>query len=189
MSQQTKIAILQNNMGVEYLQEGQHKLALQHFEAAALQLYQIAHIINNTQTTDTPVSSCKDMCISKEPSIVKENSFISSSPIFIHQHRDCNVSSKSYTMQSAAILFNMGLTYHLSFMQSYALDDAISNAMNLYGMAYSLAMQVSDEAGSNQIIMAALNNLGEIHHESGDFERSRSYLEDLTAYIASQQLA
>mmetsp|Transcript_27246 Transcript_27246/g.63275 ORF Transcript_27246/g.63275 Transcript_27246/m.63275 type:complete len:222 (-) Transcript_27246:65-730(-) len=189
MPEETRLAILQNNLGVEYLQEGDHSLALQHFEAAAFHLYQIAHIFQNRQTSgsETIPAFCQDTVVfSKEESILNGGSLICSNPIVLHEQWDDNISSECYTLQSAAILYNMGLTYHLSFLRPHSLDNSIRNAMNLYDMAYSLAVQEArGQEESPLVVMAALNNLGELHHELGEFETSRLYLENLTAYISS----
>eukprot|EP00540_Astrosyne_radiata_P011855 CAMPEP_0116865180 /NCGR_PEP_ID=MMETSP0418-20121206/25252_1 /TAXON_ID=1158023 /ORGANISM="Astrosyne radiata, Strain 13vi08-1A" /LENGTH=217 /DNA_ID=CAMNT_0004500519 /DNA_START=1376 /DNA_END=2029 /DNA_ORIENTATION=+ len=185
MSDEIKVAIIQNNVAAEYLRQGHHILALEHFESAAKHLHQIAITLKDMCPSHSSTSDFEDILTFKETCILKGDSFISSSPILLHEYSDNFLSPEAYRIQSATILFNMGLTCHLSFMRPNGINDALSNAMTLYEMACSLGLQGSQDEDSSQIVMAALNNMGELHHELGNFKRSKSYLEDLTAYILS----
>ena len=159
-------------------------------------------------------SCCVDTCqqsvrFCEAPCLLEGNSFICSCPIamgrFDHnseRQKDCggddccrcccscmmqqHNNNNTCTLESAIILFNMGLTYHLNFLKAaFSLEHALTNALTLYEMACNLGMQVSRSEGSSQIVMASLNNLGHLHHEVGDFGKSRIYLEELSNYIMS----
>jgi len=114
-----------------------------------------------------------------------EGSFLCDCPIVMQRHPN-NRTSATCTLESATILYNMGLTYHLNFIRvTESLEHALSNALTLYEMAYNLGMQIPNSVRSSQIVMASLNNLGQLHHELGDFGRSRFFLEELSSYIMS----
>lgn len=77
----------------------------------------------------------------------------------------------------------MALTYHVNSLQANAMQDGLKNAMELYEMAYGLAVQVNGDRRSHKIIMTSLNNLGLIKYEMGEFAAADVCLRDLTTYI------
>eukprot|EP00545_Synedropsis_sp_CCMP1620_P004211 CAMPEP_0119018156 /NCGR_PEP_ID=MMETSP1176-20130426/18735_1 /TAXON_ID=265551 /ORGANISM="Synedropsis recta cf, Strain CCMP1620" /LENGTH=85 /DNA_ID=CAMNT_0006972099 /DNA_START=57 /DNA_END=311 /DNA_ORIENTATION=- len=77
----------------------------------------------------------------------------------------------------------MALCYHLDSLRPNAMPGAVQNAVTLYEMAYSLGLQVNEDSRSHPIILMSLNNMGQLHNEVGNFEKSRLYLEDLSAYV------
>lgn len=88
-------------------------------------------------------------------------------------------------LASATVIFNMALAYHLGSPLPHNLCPSLYNALTLYDMAYSVAMRVEKEYGSQRVICAALNNLGHLHHELGRYGTSRGYLDNLSSYIVS----
>ena len=77
----------------------------------------------------------------------------------------------------------MALTYQLNRLRPNPIQGGLQNAIELYEMAYGLAIQLSSDRRSRRIILTALNNLGLIKHELGEFEASKMCLKDLTLYI------
>eukprot|EP00540_Astrosyne_radiata_P015355 CAMPEP_0116822856 /NCGR_PEP_ID=MMETSP0418-20121206/506_1 /TAXON_ID=1158023 /ORGANISM="Astrosyne radiata, Strain 13vi08-1A" /LENGTH=180 /DNA_ID=CAMNT_0004451027 /DNA_START=106 /DNA_END=648 /DNA_ORIENTATION=- len=130
----------------------------------------------------------KDKVFSKQESILGDNSSICSSPVILHENCECNTKlpfKSCYTLQAAAILYNTALTYHLSLMRPPKIAGAYSNAIALYKMVYTLGVQEKEVTGFSQIIIPTLNNLGQIHHELGEFNKSMRFMEDLMKYIST----
>ena len=63
------------------------------------------------------------------------------------------------------------------------MKDALQNAVVLYDMAYGLCLRIHEDMRSNEIILIALNNLGQIHFEIGEYQKSQSYFDDLATYL------
>mmetsp|Transcript_9264 Transcript_9264/g.21372 ORF Transcript_9264/g.21372 Transcript_9264/m.21372 type:complete len:221 (-) Transcript_9264:151-813(-) len=187
MATEMKIAVIHNKVGVEFVKRGEYEMALHHFETAALHLYNMAHQLQKSKKRDSESSGFgrNDMSFSGTPANLQDDPLICGRPIVIHENLvSAPLSCESYTLRSAAILYNMGLTYHLSFTMPQAMHGAFANAVKMYEMAYDLVLQVPQGEIPTQIVMAVLNNLGAVHHEIGDFGRSRSYLEDLSCFIS-----
>ena len=100
--------------------------------------------------------------------------------------------SKTCALESATILYNMALAYHLSSNAKdyYASDShALHNAVTLYEMACCVAYRVERQQDgpktkcSSRVVMASLNNMGQIYHRLGKYTKSRFYLDDLSNYI------
>jgi len=102
--------------------------------------------------------------------------------------------SKTCAIESATILYNMALSYHLgsssSMNCSSTSHDELHNALTLYEMACCVAYRVETQQqsgpktkASSKVVMASLNNMGQIYHHLGKYSKSRFYLDDLSNYI------
>ena len=68
-------------------------------------------------------------------------------------------------------------------MRPNPIEGGIKNAVDLYQMAYGLAIQAHVDKRSQKIIMTSLNNLSQIKYDRGEFEAASVYLNDLSMYI------
>ena len=91
----------------------------------------------------------------------------------------------TYTEVSTVILFNMALTYQLSFMQNCSLPKSIENAAGLYGMAGSIAMKHLDQSSFTRLLMASLNNLGFLYFEIGNYQLAKEYFDEMSRCIVN----
>jgi tetratricopeptide (TPR) repeat protein len=102
-------------------------------------------------------------------------------------------SNAAHDLLSAICLYNMGLTHHLMSLE--ASSDARSarvereQARALYSLAFQVMERnmyvLSAEHTISQVKMAILNNLGFLHHETGEYDISRAYLDRLARFIMS----
>lgn len=131
-----------------------------------------------TTTTSPPTgSNCARCCTRRE--MDKENNFILCEPICIDSLHDVPTSC---TVESAIIVFNMGLVYRLQGPN----ESLLTRAWSLFDMAFSLIYSIpSVEARTSRIGMACLNNAGEAQHCLGNYELSRRYLDTLYAIVVS----
>jgi hypothetical protein len=86
----------------------------------------------------------------------------------------------SCTMESAIIVMNMGLAYHLN-----GCEPGLSKALSLFDMAFAIAHPLINDLRSEKVAMASLNNAAHIHHSLGNYQYSAYYLDILTSYIYS----
>mmetsp|Transcript_21395 Transcript_21395/g.35402 ORF Transcript_21395/g.35402 Transcript_21395/m.35402 type:complete len:224 (-) Transcript_21395:80-751(-) len=183
-------AVTRNNRGIAFLEKGVHEEALLEFKAAAQLMYSFTQELKKKHLNDSAESDCGSQedqpresfteCIPSERTIYTENSFICSTPIIM---LNSDEPSTACTIESASILLNMALCYHLNSMRTNPMQGVLQNAINLYEMAYGLAIQVHEDVRSQKIIMTALNNLGQLNYELGEFETAQLYLNDLSTYI------
>lgn len=178
-------AISYNNRGILFLERGHHESALVEFKAAAQLMYAFTQELKKKQKQHRedegplPRQSFTE-CAPSEEAIPTDNSFICTKPIIM---LSSDQPSSACTIESASILLNMALCYHLNSFKPNSMEGVTTNAINLYEMAYGLAIQVHEDTRSHKIIMTALNNLGAINHELGEYKASRLYLNDLSTYI------
>lgn len=171
-------AIDHNNRGIECLMKGENELALIQFKRAAQLMHAASKEMKRTEHREhsTIGSYSQTMC-----KIESSNNFIRSTPIVMsHEHEV----SDTCTIESAIILLNMALCYHLDSIKAQPMSSALKNAITLYEMSYSLGVQVRDDPRAHQLILTSINNLAEISYELGDFESSRTLMEDLGTFVA-----
>lgn len=175
------IAIDHNNRAVELLEKGYNEQALMEFKKAAQLMYSTTQTLKDQRPQSVGESPliCT-LCTASEKSIATDNSFIRSTPLLMSYSEGA---TSSCTIERATILVNMALCYHLDSLRPNSMAGAIQNAVTLYEMAYSLGLQVNEDSRSHPIILMALNNMGQMYHEVGNFEKSRLYFEDLSAYV------
>jgi tetratricopeptide (TPR) repeat protein len=182
-------AVTHNNRGIAFLEKGIHEEALLEFKAAAQLMYSFTQELKkhnsaekegNEAPADEQPRESFTACAPSNRSIYTENSFICSTPIIMLSSDE---PSSACTIESASILLNMALCYHLNSMRPNSMQGVLQNALNLYEMAYGLAIQVHEDARSQKIIMTSLNNLGQLNYEMGEFDTAKLYLDDLSTYI------
>lgn len=171
-------AIDHNNKGIAFLEMGLNGEALQELKVAAQLMYSTTQEMQQRKMHNKR----NVMCVAPpcQKSISTPNSFVRSTPILMSY---ADNATSSCTIESATILMNMALCYHLDSMNSHSIFAAIQNATTLYEMSYSLAIQCNGDPRSHQIILISLNNLGQLAHELGNFEASRRYFDDVSSYI------
>lgn len=197
-------AVELNNIGVALLLAGRLTEALETFKGSARIMYPVSQSFQNrtdpSSIFDGPVTlpfyedspslfedkrrtmqkAKAELSLIVEPprkDALSENSFIVSKP-FLIEH--LTAEPTSCTMESAIIVYNMGLAYRL-----YGSTPCVHKALCLFDMAFSLAFSVSFDVRSPSIAMASLNNAGEINHVLGHYALSRQYLNTLYNYIFS----
>ena len=180
-----ELALNHNNEGILLLEKGMHERALSEFKAAAELMYNITQEFKTMRLigddADTRFESLT-VCSKSQHPVVTGNSFIRSNPILMSISQEPN-GAVPCTIESATILLNMALTYHIDSQNPNCMKDALQNAITLYDMAYSLGLQIHEDSRTNQIILTALNNLGLIYYELGDYSKSTLYIEDLSTFL------
>lgn len=109
---------------------------------------------------------------------LSDNCFVLAEPLYIDRLEE---EPATCTMESATIIYNMGLVYRLSGESTCLLQKAWS----LFDMSFSVAFSVPSDTRSRKIAMACLNNTGEIQHALGNYQLSRQYLDTLYTLIIS----
>lgn len=176
-------AINHNNKGVKCLQQGHYAEALLELKKSAQQMYSTTQEMKKKMSTggDEEMQQSETLCETQRCVITTGNSFIRSTALTMSSAEE---PASQCTVESAVVLMNMALCYHLDNATLMSLPEALENAMTLYKMAYSLALQVmKEDARAHDIVLTSLNNLGQLHHEMGNFDKSKLYLEDLSAYV------
>ena len=180
------IAINHNNEGILLLEKGMHELALSEFKAAAQLMYNITQEFKNKRLSGEDADARFEsltVCSQSQNPVITGNSFIRSNPILMASSQQETTGAVHCTIESATVLLNMALTYHIDSQHPNCMKDALQNAIMLYDMAYSLGLQVHKDSRTNQIILTALNNLGLIYFELGDYSKATLYMEDLSTFL------
>lgn len=167
-------AIKHNNNGIHYLQKEDYCTALSEFKLAAQFMCSVHRDAECRQQSQMS-------CITKEMPVPTENSFIHCKPMIMFSTN--MQTSSGYAFESAIILMNMALCYHLDSQGTQSIQRSRENAIKLYEMSYSMGLRIKSDERSHHVILSALNNLGQIYNEIGEYEKSRLYFEDLTAYV------
>jgi hypothetical protein len=174
-------AVDYNNQGIEYLAMGLHHLALKSFKLAAQMMYSTTQILSRTTIKLQNNNSNEIRPIDQNYKVIStSNAFIRCTPVFLHH---TSKPTTSCTIESATILLNMALCYHLNSISPYPFPDAMSNALALYEMAYTLSTQCHYDNRRYHIILISLNNLGQLTHDVGDFETSKRYFDELSSRV------
>jgi hypothetical protein len=178
-------AIINNNIGVEFMARGCHEIALVEFKKAAEMLYLFTQcqkdISEPSDFESTPPNEGKSFTRfeTTDTAFEIENSFLHIRPIImIYSDKPAS----ACTLESASVLLNMALSYHVMSIQDTTSQDTVLNAIHLYEMAFSLASQGDDTLLSSKIIVTSLNNMGLIKFEHGEFEAARQCFNHLLSY-------
>lgn len=171
-------AIDRNNKGIAFLEQGRNEEALAELKVAAQNLHALTRELHRRNVFDD--ISILNQSTSSRKWIPTDNAFVKSTAILL---APTDSPTTSCTIESAIILFNMALCYHLDSMKPNSMQDATRNAKTLYEMAYTLAAQTTADIRSHQIILISLNNLGQLEHEMGNFDASKRYFDDLSSYV------
>jgi hypothetical protein len=172
-------AVEHNNQGIDYLEQGLHENSLQEFKRAAQMLHLTTQYLKENHGNIKGLPA-KPSNIQARKSIPTNNDFIRSTPLRLGNSDGTTISC---TIESATVLLNMALCCHLNSVGTCSISDAMSNAIALYEMSYTLAMKCSYDQRSHPIILISLNNLGQLAHEVGEFELSTRYLEELSSKV------
>jgi tetratricopeptide (TPR) repeat protein len=172
-------ARLHNNNGVAQLEKGNYEQALQDIRIAAQFLYYARKSLKQMKIPRTSTMQsqyCRQafICISTQNEFVCSNAFLleqSDEPI------------SSCIIESASVLLNMALCYHINSLESKSIFNSSSNAVQLYKMAYNLSIQCHDDIRRHNLILMSLNNLGQLMYDTGEFDLSRLYFEELTCKV------
>lgn len=192
-------AIECNNVGVALLSRGSLREALDTFKLAAQIMYPVSQYFQATNAAGATISPAttrppppnKDLNATVQEAKLKlmmaqdhepekgcnkkEDCFICTDPILLSRVEGY---TESCTIESAIIVFNMGLTYHINGSLS-----CIQKALCLFDMSFSLAYSMNHLPLAPKIAMASLNNAGHIHHNLGSYQLSRQYLDTLSSYV------
>ena len=178
-----------NNLGVVLLNAGDLENALDSFMTAAKLMHPVSKQVNTIDQViashgvehsfEIPegirrvVQASTVAAHGKLPS--HNNIFIRSEPIQLETAQRLPVDC---TLESAAVVYNMALSYHLqgTFVCK-------QRAVFLYDMAFNLSSAHAVTPTATTIAMASLNNAGQIFHSVGDYVTSRKYLDTLRYYI------
>ena len=197
------VAIQYNNTGVSLLESGRLDEGLDVFRGAAELMYISTQSTKNQSSISGSTASDEDEKIlevkAKLQHIFDQPAPGSSMNGSSQQENDCFLYHTAIRLppptdgqppntcaaESATVLFNMALAYHLGSPSPYRICPSLHNACTLYDMAYSVASRLSSEPVSQRVICAALNNMGHLHHELGRYKASREYLDNLSSYIVS----
>ncbi|KAI2499941.1 hypothetical protein MHU86_14562 [Fragilaria crotonensis] len=177
-----ELAVHHNNTGIRLLEQGRHEQALAEFKVAAQYLYTITQDIKEKGVRCIANDESSTVCTPSLNPIVTDNLFIRSTPVILSLPEE-PFDACHCTIESAAILMNMALTYHIDSQKPNSMKDALHSAMTLYDMAYGLSLRVHEDPRSSHIILTSLNNLGQIHFETGDYTKSELYFNDLSTYV------
>jgi tetratricopeptide (TPR) repeat protein len=179
-------AIMHNNKGVELMARGCHEIALIEFKKAAEMLYSFTQSLKDTSGPLDPESilllhegTSFTRFETTEMTLNIENSFLHLHPIIMISS---NEPASACTLESASVLLNMALSYHVKSIQDIPSKDVVYNAIHLYEMAFSLASQGEDAFRSSEVILTSLNNMGMIRLELGEFEAARQCFNHLLSY-------
>lgn len=93
--------------------------------------------------------------------------------------------------ESAFLLFNFGLVCHLRGDQIGYNTNQVKKAVKLYNMALGLVQDVLNSNGylllDSRLVIAILNNLGEIYYEQGHYQLSKKCFRDLSEVLISMK--
>jgi tetratricopeptide (TPR) repeat protein len=188
-------AITLNNQGVQRLQEGDYSSALSDLKQAAELMHAALKVLEGSGTIPAEVIQYEGeensrAYISAVPA--KEEHVLSSSENFVFLHdtpfripSSVPSNKAGATIVIAIVLYNMALTYHISFCQSYSIPRSNEYAISLYKMACNIGRKYCGDVNMMSIVMACMNNLGYLHYELGQFECAKIYLDDLARYITT----
>jgi tetratricopeptide (TPR) repeat protein len=160
--------IILNNQGAQYLQNGCFRKAAKSFHLA-LDTIKAAMEIDHTDDNDDSIeNNAVTFEWSSEPRYLQnedtEETFVYRRSLIIHPtHQPFRGRLRQ---ESTAILYNLGLAYHL-----YGLEHN-SNFLQTAVTFYEFALEMTETRMHDLFVLAVLNNLGQIHHEICDFEKS-----------------
>jgi tetratricopeptide (TPR) repeat protein len=202
-------AAVYNAIGIKFLLEGNHFHALDMFKEAARLIQTEGRISRrNAVSCCTSTYACNPT-----PLIAKQecdhgmedssSTFHTSStrpyPMFARTTLDgescfifCDPIDIEYTEKlrtcardSAIVLYNMALTYHLLNVPTHQKERTRRHALLLYELSYNIALQDLDDETSTRIISVTLNNMAQIELELGNFKEAQGCLDDLKEYLMS----
>ena len=176
------IVVDTNNQGVSLLQQGRTDQALRLLKQSAELLFKITRVMNHTLIVnhEEPWRETSTRCFPSETNVHVDDVIVQSTPIimkYVSEPETC------CTVESATILMNMALCYHLISTTSINAAYSAENAISLYQMSSSLCLQAIADPRAHHIMLTSLNNLGQLYHERGDFDNARFCFDDLATFV------
>lgn len=90
-------------------------------------------------------------------------------------------------IQSATLLFNLGLLYHMKAVRRRG-SGWTEKSITMYKMALSLVKDVLDSSSGqmvdSRLVLAMLNNLGELYFEQGQYELAKQCFDNLASVLS-----
>ena len=204
-AQAVNAAIECNNVGVSLLGMGLIVESLDAFQGAAQILFPVSQSFQTAPTSPVEaaiqqmppllgtmkedddnttvqhvkatLSLAEESAVPKKKDLAADDSFMCVDPLTL---AFLEGEPTSCTMESAVILMNMGLAYHL-----YGSEPYLIQALSLYDMAFYISHLLVDDLRSEKVAMASLNNAAHIQHSLGNNLCSTHYLNVLQVYIRS----
>lgn len=87
--------------------------------------------------------------------------------------------------ESAVIMFNLALVHHWRGMH-FGVTSLLPKALKLYEMSYSLIQ--NGATFSHHLVLALLNNMGQIHHELTQYEAAEHCFKNLKDLLGGSQI-
>ena len=198
-------AIECNNVGVSLLGMGLIAESLNAFQAAAQILFPVSQSLHTDPTSpvetaiqqmpplqstlkeeddSTTVQHVKaTLFLAEESAVPKidlaaDDSFMCVDPLIL---AFLEGEPTSCSMESATIVMNMGMAYHL-----YGSESCLIRALSLFDMAFVIAFPLVDDLRSEKVAMTSLNNAAYIQYSLGNYHYSTYYLNILQAHIRSR---
>ena len=85
--------------------------------------------------------------------------------------------------ESSVIMFNLALVHHWRGMH-FGVTSLLPKALKLYEMSYSL-IQNGATFETHHLVLALLNNMGQIHHELTQYAQAEHCFKNLKDLLAS----
>jgi len=185
-------AIAYNNQGALHLQHGRFLNAAKSFHSAldTIKAAMDEPANDNDDATTSTVSfewSEDPNPHLKLPQEESEESFVYRRALVIHSSQTAPPQSEDgFVEESTAILYNLALAYHLYGLQSRS--RYLHTALRFYELAFGLRHSQSTVVNIHVLFdLALLNNLGQIHHEIFNFDKSLQCFVHLSEELQSQQ--
>lgn len=113
-------------------------------------------------------------------------SFISTHALLLS--RECCTNPVEYEYchrESASVMFNLALVHHWRGMH-FGVTSLLPKALKLYEMSFSL-IQNGANFETHHLILALLNNMGQIHHELMQYKDAKRCFKDLKELLTSSR--
>ena len=112
-------------------------------------------------------------------------SFISSHALLLSDECCMNPIEFEYCLrESACVMFNLALVHHWRGMR-FGISSLLPKALKLYEMSFSLIRNGSS-FDTQHLILALLNNMGQIHYEMMQYNNARQCFKDLKDLLTTR---
>jgi tetratricopeptide (TPR) repeat protein len=186
---QHKNAIQQSNAGASLIAAGEYNTAIEEL-LFALKAYKQGVVMSEADKIPEPVETSLDQCMAqslavsghRKACLVDDNDQYMYKQA-IHIPLDIESTSQSSAMIPSLILFNSALAHHLSAMASgNRQSPKLLRAAKLYELAFIL--QRDAQLDNNVLFtLAALNNLGVVHHQLENKETATKCFQQVLSTI------
>jgi tetratricopeptide (TPR) repeat protein len=197
----TPVAIIYNNLGVQYHEKGRWEEALEMFQGSLQLMMHVSNDVIHDDYRQMVIGS--DVRVQRahqrwQQSLVSESIITKKAThkekggvddfVFTKAIEMADSSFERYEIKSAVVLFNVALTYHLFSLEVPGqMEHNRHKAHQLYNMSYQIAsvlhLQGRPEVSLCRLLTALLNNLGKLAHDAGQYKASRSYFAALSGLL------